>query len=144
VWQAGDNIGAEVVNEPGAITWDDLRTPDPDAARAFYSAVFDYRTEAMPEAGDDDTLVHLPGDDAPAGGMGGMFGAPDGTPAHWVVYFGVADATAAVQVAERHGGTVVAPPFDTPYGQMAGLMDPQGAMFWVAQVDTAAQPDRSG
>ncbi len=144
VWQAKDNIGANIVNEPGALTWDDLRSTDAATAAAFYRDVFGYRLEAMPEAGEDYQLFHLEGDDAPSGGMGGMFGAPDGTPSHWVAYFGVTDADAAVEAVRSKGGTVMAPPFDTPYGKMAGLMDPFGAMFWIAQTDGANQPDRSG
>ncbi len=28
LWQPGDHIGAEIVNEPGAFTWNELATPD--------------------------------------------------------------------------------------------------------------------
>ena len=38
LWQPGTNIGAEVVNEPGALTWADTATTDAPAAQAFYSA----------------------------------------------------------------------------------------------------------
>ena len=38
LWQAGTNIGAEVVNEPGAMAWADLATTDAQAAQAFYTA----------------------------------------------------------------------------------------------------------
>ena len=40
LWQAKNNIGAEVVNEPGAYTWNELQTPDVDAAAAFFSNMF--------------------------------------------------------------------------------------------------------
>ena len=36
LWQPGTNIGAEVVNEPGALTWADIATTDAAAAQAFY------------------------------------------------------------------------------------------------------------
>ncbi len=144
VWQANQHIGANLVNEPGGLTWDDLRTTDPPRAWAFYGAVFGYDLRELPDAGPDYQLFHLPGDDAPLGGMGGMFGAPDGTPSHWLAYFGVADAEAAVEAAAANGGSVLAPPFETPYGKMAGLMDPAGAMFWIAQTDGSSPPDRSG
>lgn len=143
VWQAKTHIGAGIVNEPGGLTWEDLRSPDPDSARAFYTAVFGYRTEALPEAGPDYTTFSLPNERAPLGGMGGMMGA-EGHPAHWVVYFGVPDAAAAVAATERGGGSVLMRDFDTPYGRMAGLADPSGAPFWVAQIDVSRQPDRSG
>jgi len=73
-----------------------------------------------------------------------MFGAPDGTPPYWLAYFGSSDAAAAVEAAQANGGTVLAPPFDTPYGTMAGLMHPYCAVFWLAQTDARNMPDRSG
>ena len=33
VWQAGGHLGAELHSEPGGITWEDLRTPDPDTVK---------------------------------------------------------------------------------------------------------------
>ena len=143
VWHAGAHIGAGVVNEPGGLTWEDLRSPNPDAARAFYVGVFGYRLESLPDAGPDYATFALPGEEAPLGGMGGMMGADD-QPAQWLVYFGVADAAAAVAAAERSGASVVMRDFDTPYGRMAGLADPTGAVFWVVQNEAESQPDRSG
>lgn len=131
VWQAGTHFGAGVVNEPGGLVWEDLRSPDPDAARAFYSAVFGYRMEALPGAGPDYTTFSLAGEDEPRGGIGGLMG--DSGQGQWLLYFGVPDTSAAVAAAEGAGGSVVAPPFDTPYGRMAGLADPNGAVFWVVQ-----------
>ena len=63
-------------------------------------------------------------------------------PAHWVVYFSVAETDAAVTAAEAGGGTVIAPAFDTPYGRMAGITDPAGAMFWVVQDTGQAGSDQ--
>jgi uncharacterized protein len=142
VWQAGTHIGAGITNEPGGLAWEDLRTTDPDAARAFYEAVFGFTFQALDGAGADYTMFHLPGDDAPLGGMGGMMGA-EGAPPHWLVYFSVASTDAALAAAESAGGTVVAPAFDTPYGRMAGITDPAGALFWVAENTTdQPQPER--
>ncbi len=144
VWQAREMIGAEIVNEPGGITWEDLRSTDPDAARAFYRAVFGYRAEAMPMAPDDYTTLHLADEEAPLGGLGGMMGAPDGTPSHWLVYFAVADCDAALAAAVGAGGTVLGDPVDTPFGRMAPLTDPWGAVFWVVQLPEGVEAhDRS-
>ena len=114
-----------------------MRSTDPDAARAFYQALFGYGVDPLPMAGPDHTTFALPGEQAPLGGMG----APPGTPAHWVVYFGVADATAA---ADDSGGLVLAAPFSTPYGRLAGLADPAGAASWVVESDGSGQPETSG
>jgi predicted enzyme related to lactoylglutathione lyase len=83
-----------------------------------------------------------PGEDFPLGGIGPLLG-DEGTP-HWIVYFGVADADAAAAVAEGAGGSVLSPPSDSPYGRMAGLVDPGGALFWVIQDTSGNQPNRSG
>ena len=144
VWQAGTHIGASVVNEPGGLTWEDLRSTDPAAAQAFYRAVFGYRVDPLPMAGPDYGTFALPGEEAPLGGMGGMMGAPDGTPSFWLVYFRVGSTDEAVAAAAANGGSVVMPAFDSPFGRLAGLTDPAGAMFCVIETAGAAQPDRAG
>jgi len=137
VWQAGTHIGAGITNEPGGLCWEDLRSGDPDAARAFYSQVFGFSTHPLEMAGPDYTMFALGDPNAPLGGMGGMMGAPEGTPSHWLVYFAVPDTDAAVSATQAAGGTVLSPGFDTPYGRMAALTDPAGAVFWVVQLPAA-------
>lgn len=66
VWQAGTHIGACLVNEPGGLVWEDLRSPDPATAQAFYRAVFGYDTEAVDAAGPDYVTFALPGRRCPS------------------------------------------------------------------------------
>ena len=143
-WQAGGHIGAQLHSEPGGLVWEDLRSPDPDTARAFYTAVFGFETRELEMAGPDYTTFGLPGGgDAPLGGMGGMVGAPEGTPPHWLVYFGVADTDAAVAAGEAAGGTRTGEPHDSPFGRMGYLRDPFGASFVVIETDgTPPPPER--
>jgi predicted enzyme related to lactoylglutathione lyase len=63
-----------------------------------------------------------------------MMGAPDEVPSHWLAYFAVADADAAVAAATKLGGKSLAEPFDSPFGRMGPLQDPFGAPFWVVQL----------
>ena len=53
IWQPGTFAGAELVNEPGALAWNELNTRDPSAAKAFYGAVFGWgsRDNDMGEMG---------------------------------------------------------------------------------------------
>ncbi len=144
VWEAGTHIGAGITGEPGGIAWEDLRTPDPDAARAFYSAVFGFEYQPLEMAGPSYQTFHQPGDQAPMGGIGDMMGMADAAP-HWLLYFGVADAAAASEAIKAGGGTVIQEGFETPYGTMVGALDPAGALFWVVQVNPdQPNPDRSG
>ena len=127
VWQSGGMIGAEIYNDAGALAWTDARLTDPDAARAFYSAVFGYQYQAMPGAPGHYTTFHL--DEAPIGGIGGMMDPAAGLPSHWLAYFAVADADAAVTAAIDGGGTLQGDPMNSPFGRMAFLTDPDGAVF---------------
>lgn len=64
---------------------------------------------------------------------------PAHVPAHWRVYFAVAD-TGAAATTSAQGGSVVMEPSDTPFGRMAVLTDPQGASFVVmGPVSTSSQ-----
>jgi len=135
IWQADGMIGAEIVNEPGSLTWTDARLTDVDAGKAFYSAVFGYTYEPVPGAPGDYGTIQLNG--RTVGGMGGMMGAPQGTPAHWVPYFSVADVDAAVAAAGQGGGRVLMPAEDTPFGRMGIVTDPFGASFAVHQAPEA-------
>lgn len=134
VWQANSMIGFDVVGAPGGFAWCDLRSSDPDAARAFYTAVFGYTYTPMEMAGPAYATFALGGDGAPQGGIGDMMGAPEGTPPHWLLYWAVADSEASAAAARATGGTVLADPFDSPFGRMAPMLDPFGAPFWTVQL----------
>ncbi|WP_459644791.1 VOC family protein [Kineococcus sp. NUM-3379] len=144
LWQAGQHIGASLVNEPGGLTWEDLRSSDPDAARAFYGSVFGWTFQPM-EGFEGYTTFTQPGE-AEGVFLGGIGPAGPDTPGQgsgWLVYFGVEDTDAAVATAERLGGKVVMPAETTPYGRMAVLTDPNGTEFAVIAGDWSQQPDRS-
>lgn len=144
VWQAGQHIGAAITNEPGGLMWEDLRSTDADSALEFYTQVFGYRTERIEEAGPY-AIFFRADEEAPLGGIGGMMGAPDGTPSHWLVYLTVPNADAAVEAAMSAGGASPAPRYDTPYGRMAPVTDPWGAAFFVIEpAEGEPGPDRSG
>lgn len=126
-WQAAKHVGAEIYNQPGALVWNEAAVPDPDAARKFYAAVFGYSYQPVEGAGWEYTTFHGEGD--ALGGIGGLDNSPPGAPPHWMIYFMVADSDIAVAAATERGATVLAGPFDTPYGRMAVITDPQGATF---------------
>lgn len=127
-WQPGVHTGAAVVNEPGALCWDELITPDVDAAAAFYAAVFGWHAQPGPMGDMAYTMFAI--GPSPEDGVAGAMNPPmPGIPPHWAVYFAVADADATVADAAAKGATVVAPPMDIPVGRMAALLDPTGVPF---------------
>ena len=60
-WEPRERKGAQLVNEPGAWAMSHLETPDPDAAAAFYGAVFGWTTETFGEGAGAITMFRLPG-----------------------------------------------------------------------------------
>lgn len=127
VWQSAGMHGAEVYNEPGSLIWEDARLADAAAGREFYAAVFGHTFDPVPGAPDDYATFAVGGE--AVGGLGGMMGAGEGTPSHWLPYFMVADVDAAAAAVTDGGGTVAMPPTDTPFGRMGVVIDPFGAVF---------------
>ncbi|HEU0104028.1 MAG TPA: VOC family protein [Mycobacteriales bacterium] len=127
LWQAGEHIGARVYNEPGAVVWNEAALEDPDAARAFYTAVFGFTFDEVPDAGGYTTFRTA---DRPLGGLGAR---EPGAPAGWTTCFAVASADDTVAAIEASGGKVLTPAQDTPFGRFAVVEDPWGAPFTVMQ-----------
>jgi predicted enzyme related to lactoylglutathione lyase len=126
VWQPHGSIGATLVNVPGALTLNQLATPDPETAERFYTELFGWRTEQM--SGGDSPYWGIYLGDRVNGGM--MPIAPEGgVPPHWLSYFGSADVDADAGRAGELGGQVTFPPTDVPGGRITVIQDSQGAMF---------------
>ncbi len=125
LWQANQNIGAALVNAPGALVWNELASPDLDASTAFYSGLFDWTV--APFEGSPEPYLSIKNGDANNGGIRLL--APSGVPPHWLAYFGVEDIDAALARIEELGGTKHAGPIDIQIAKIAVVADPQGAMF---------------
>lgn len=126
VWQPGSFSGAQVVNEAGALTWNELHTSDVLAATAFYGEVFGI--EIRPLDGADSYWEVRVGNRA-VGGATLLANDPPGTPAHWLTYFAADDVESSVDALVRQGGSVLVPPFDMMAGRMTVVADPQGGVF---------------
>jgi predicted enzyme related to lactoylglutathione lyase len=139
IWQAARHTGAQLVNEPGTLGWNELQCHAKDTALPFYEGVFGYEPEVMPGDFGDYTVLKI-GGKVVAGlvQMNEMW--PEGVPPHWQVYFVVADADAAAALAKDLGGTVDVEPFDAPgVGRMGMLSDSNGTHFSI--IALAAEPD---
>ncbi|WP_030276795.1 VOC family protein [Streptomyces sp. NRRL B-24484] len=126
VWQPGEFSGAQVANEAGALTWNELHTTDVPAAAAFYGDAFGIEIEPLAGA---DSYWELRVGGRAVGGVTLLANDPPGTPAHWLTYFAVDDVDATVDALVKRNGTVLAPPFDMMAGRMSVVADAQGAPF---------------
>ena len=120
------SIGAQLVNEPVSLTWNELMSTDIEGVKAFYGGLFGWKADTM-DMGESQYTVWLLGE----GGVGGGMAAPmPGMPSFWGTYFAVADCDATVEKAKGLGASVMNGPMDIPeVGRMAALTDPQGAVF---------------
>ena len=127
LWEGRGFVGCEVVNEPGSLVRNDLITPDPEPARAFYAAVFGFTLDGNQDMpGFDFTFLRRP-DGHEIGGIMGVPGAPSSS---WATTFEVADTDAVVARAAEAGGSP-GPAEDFVYGRMATITDPFGAELTV-------------
>jgi uncharacterized protein len=140
VWQPNENIGAELVNDPGAMTLNQLNTTDVSAARDFYGELFGWRVEQV-STGEQEYWGLYNGDNL----NGGMMPLPEqaaqaGAPPHWLVYFTSTDLDVAASRIGELGGQVIVPPMAIPGvasepgqevsgGRICVAQDAQGAVF---------------
>ncbi|WP_327329237.1 VOC family protein [Streptomyces sp. NBC_01208] len=128
VWQAGSHKGFEAQAVPGAFSWAEIYTREPEKADTFFSSVFGYGVKHLDDAAIDFSLYDL-GADPVLGRMKMGEEFPPQVPAHLNVYFGVADCDAAVEKAKSLGAELRFGPMTIPFGRFASLTDPQGAVF---------------
>jgi predicted enzyme related to lactoylglutathione lyase len=125
LWQPRQHFGAKLVNGPGALTWNELASPDLDASKAFYGALFGWTLEPF-DGGPGPYLVIRNGD----AGNGGVRVANPGEPPNWSVYFGTDDIDAGLAKVEELGGEKMMPdPVDIQVAKIGIVRDPQGAFF---------------
>jgi uncharacterized protein len=130
VWEPKKHIGAQVLREPGALTWTELATTDTDGAKKFYTSLFGWKEKTSDGAGM--TYTEFSVGDSPQAGMMAMNDQMKAmkVPSNWTPYFQVADVDATANKAKELGGTLFVPPMDIPNtGRFSMISDPQGAVF---------------
>ncbi|MFJ3768896.1 VOC family protein [Streptomyces sp. NPDC090082] len=139
VWQGGEIKGADLVDEPGSLSWTELYTTDAAAAKEFYGGVLGWWFGEMelPEGAGTYSLITPEG--LPAERMhGGLMQLTEedldvaGGRPYWHPVFAVADCDATVAEVARKGGSVQMGPVDMEgVGRLAVCLDPSGADFVV-------------
>ncbi len=125
LWQPKEMAGAGLVNDVGALTMNQLNTPDPASARSFYTELFGWSFQTVSE---EPAFWGIQN-----GGVlnGGMMPIPDGAPAtpEWLPYFTTGDLEESARLIAENGGRVVVPATAIPAGHFLVATDPQGATF---------------
>jgi uncharacterized protein len=129
LWQPTGHRGFEVIGEHGAPAWHQLTTRDYRRTLDFYCEVLDWSTEAVSDTDDFRYTTASFNGEPLLGVMDGTGFLPEGVPSHWSIFFGADDVDKTLQVITEHGGSVLRPAEDTPYGRLASAADPTGAVF---------------
>jgi len=125
---AGDAPPEDETFVPGQFCWDELHTPDPEAAKAFYGKLFGWTYTSM-DMGEFGTYWIA---NRGARGAAGIMQLPPGVggPPRWLPAVWVEDVDAGTAAAGTHGATVQVPASDIPgVGRYAVFTDPQGALL---------------
>lgn len=126
------------------INWYEVYSPNVEAAKKFYEAVFGWTSDSMPMADGSTYTMLQKGESAFAGIMDLGNPAMEGVPPHWGLYFHTPDCAATIERVKSLGGHVVYGPMDIPdIGIAAGFHDSSGAHFNVHQPH-GEQNDMSG
>ncbi len=134
LWQPKEQIGAEVIGEPGSFVWAELHTHDTEAAARFYSAVFGWEAEATTGAGGVPYTAFRVGG-APAAGMLQIQPEWGEVPPNWAAYFAVESLGSALEQVGALGGKVVGPSMSIPdIGSFAPVLDPQNGFFMLMEM----------
>ncbi|MBK8987659.1 MAG: VOC family protein [Chloroflexi bacterium] len=136
VWQPANHIGAQLVNVPGALVWNELQTRDTAAAQSFFGAVFGWTFDT-----DENGYVMCNVDGRTQAGMMAIDESWGDVPPNWAVYFMVTDVEASAAKVQELGGNLLLP--STPAGEMgkfAVVQDPQGGVFTIMQFDGPVDP----
>ena len=134
IWQAKKHIGAEILNEPGALCWTELTTSDTKAAVTFYTALFGWGVKHSAAGAPMEYTEFSVNGQPSIGMMPKPAELPAHIPSYWMPYFQVENTDASVANAQSLGAKVMVPAQDIPgTGRFAIVTDPQGAMFAVFQ-----------
>lgn len=141
LWQAGAHIGAELVNEPGTVIWNECFTDDVPKAAEFYDTILGTSHVTADMGGPEPYTSLNVGEDAVGGYMHRNPEVHGQVPNSWTVYFASADIDDTVAKINAAGGMIMNGPFPTPIGPMIVAADPQGAVFQAFEAQAPADAD---
>lgn len=109
------------------VSWNELSTPDPAAARAFYGDLFGWSSDDFMDMGEFGEYRFF---DHGQTRIGALCGVMPGGSSGWRYYVRVPSITASVEAVKAGGGTVTMGPHQVPTGDHIIIgNDPQGAEF---------------
>ena len=137
IWEARGTIGAELVNDPGCLTWNELATTDVDRAKSFYGGLFGWTYDDVGSAEMPYSTIRngdrMNGGIRPLGDQEKQMGVPP----NWMPYFTSAALDESAAQVGALGGQVMVGPMEILQGsRIAVARDPQSAVFALFEGET--------
>jgi uncharacterized protein len=134
-------VPASNEHHPGKIVYVQLMTPDLNAAKRFYAALFGWTFQDLPMGHTHFAQASLDGQQV-AGLMERPLPAGAQRRPAWLTFISARDVDATRSLAEQHGAKVLLEPRTIPgFGRIAVFSDPQGAAFAVLASSSGDPPD---
>jgi uncharacterized protein len=128
LWQPRSRIGATLVDDVGALSWNELATTDVCRVKSFFRELLGWGYES-----DEGGYTTIKTADGPNGAIRAQTERERRSPPSWLPYFAVESADAAVRRAAQLGGRGLLPATEIPRGRSALIADPQDAVFAVLE-----------
>lgn len=128
--QTSESFSAYVPRD-GHCAWNELMTPDMDAAQVFYGSLFGWAKADSMDMGPMGEYRMLKNGASRDFMFGAMMKKPAEMPAPlWFYYFRAPDIDVAAAYVKEKGGTIIVGPMQIPGGEFVfSAIDPQGALF---------------
>jgi predicted enzyme related to lactoylglutathione lyase len=131
LWQPRSRVGATLVNDVGALCWNELATTDVERAKLFFAELLGWEYES-----NNGGYVSIKNAGSLNGGMREQTAQERGIPPNWLPYFTVENAENAARQAAQLGGRELVPTTGVDTGRFAVIADPPGAAFAVFEGET--------
>ncbi|MEM1416922.1 MAG: VOC family protein [Myxococcota bacterium] len=131
LWQPAAHTSPAKLGEPFACCWQELATRDPEAAQAFYGALFGW---TFTPGSSPEVVYFISNGDQMIGHFIRMNEQWGDLPPAWTPYFAVKDTDATCEAVKAAGGTVPVEGTDIPAGRFAVIGDVQKAHSYVIQL----------
>ena len=131
LWQPRSRVGATLVNDVGALCWNELATTDVGRAKLFFAELLGWKYES-----NNSGYASIKNAGSLNGGVREQTPQERGIPPNWLPYFAVENAENAARQAAQLGGRELVPTTGVQTGRFAVIADPQGAAFAVFEGET--------
>ncbi|MEM9953119.1 MAG: VOC family protein [Chloroflexota bacterium] len=130
-WQANKMIGAERINEDGAMVWNEITVWEGQKAVDFYTALLAWEATKLDDY--ESGYWMLKNGERNAGGILQMTEDWTGIDPHWMNYIHVDDLDSTANKVSDNGGTVVFGTDSESIGKLKLCSAPSGVQFTLLQ-----------